>query len=209
MTAQTRAIAAVLFDADGVIQRASPDWREALIRLCNDPGRGSEFLSELFAAERPCFTGELDFRAALGEVLARWGNADAVDEALEVWTQIEPEPQILEVIARLRASDVRVALASNQQRIRAKFMSERLGYADRFDDLLYSCVLGHAKPSAEYFEQALARLDLPGDAVLFLDDRENNVAAARSVGLHAELASVDDGAAGMRQLLARYGLPVA
>lgn len=209
MNANPSEISAVLFDADGVIQRSSATWQGTLMRLCNDPARGNEFLSELFDAERHCFTGTEDFRVTLGQVLARWGSTDSVDEALAVWTLIEPDPQILEVISALRARDIRVALASNQQAIRARFMSVELGYADRFDDLLYSCVLGYAKPSADYFDQALTRLALPGYAVLFLDDREVNVAAARSIGLHAELASIDHGADGMRQLLARYGLPAA
>lgn len=208
MTATAFRISAVLFDADGVIQRPSSTWRTNLVRLCPDPARADEFLNELFAAERPCFDGTEDFRRTLTEALARWSRADAVDEALAVWTEIEPEPHILEVVAELRRNDIQVALASNQQAIRAQFMSEGLGYAQQFDHLLYSCLLGHAKPSTEYFEQALKRLALPGSSVLFLDDREVNVAAARGVGLHAELARIDHGAAGMRQLLSRYGLPV-
>ena len=192
-----------------MIQRPSSTWRNNLLRLCPDPARANEFLDELFAAERPCFDGTEDFRRTLTEALARWGRADAVDEALAVWTEIEPEPHILAVVAELRRNDIAVALASNQQAIRAKYMSEALGYAGQFDHLFYSCLLGHAKPSEQYFEQALRRLSLPGDSVLFLDDREVNVAAARSVGLHAELAQIDRGAVGMRQLLSRYGLPVA
>lgn len=209
MTTTAFQISAVLFDADGVIQRPSSTWRTHLVRLCPDPARANEFLSELFAAERPCFDGTEDFRRTLTEALARWGRADAVDEALAVWTEIEPDLHILEVVAELRRNDIRVALASNQQAIRAKYMSQALGYAEKFDHLFYSCVLGHAKPSAQYFEQALRRLSLPGDSVLFLDDREVNVAAAHGVGLHAELAQIDRGAVGMRQLLSRYGLPVA
>jgi putative hydrolase of the HAD superfamily len=209
MSATAFRIAAVLFDADGVIQRPSSTWRSNLVRLCPNPARGEEFLTELFAAERPCFDGTEDFRRTLTEALARWGRADAVDEALAVWTEIEPDPHILEVVAELRRNDIEVALASNQQAIRAKYMSEGLGYAERFDHLFYSCLLGHAKPSTAYFQQALKRLALPGGSVLFLDDREVNVAAARSVGLHAELAQIGHGAAGMRQLLSRYGLPVS
>jgi putative hydrolase of the HAD superfamily len=209
MHAATREIAAVLFDADGVIQRSTRGWRSELIRLCNDPDRGDEFLTELFAAERPCFTGAVDFRPGLADVLARWGNIGTVDEALAIWTRIEPDPEMLDVVARLRARDVRVGLASNQQKLRAQYMSETLDYASRFDHLLYSCVLGHAKPNPQYFEQALMHLQLPGSAVLFFDDREANVAAARAVGLHAEVVSVDHGGAGMRGLLARYGLHVS
>ncbi|MEX1993212.1 MAG: HAD-IA family hydrolase [Steroidobacteraceae bacterium] len=208
MSATAFRISAVLFDADGVIQRTSSTWRANLLRLCNDPARANQLLTELFAAERFCFDGTQDFRLTLAEALARWGRADALDEALAVWTEIEPDPHILEVVAELRRNEIRVALASNQQAIRAKFMSEELGYAAQFDHLFYSCLLGHAKPSTEYFEQALRRLALPGGSVLFLDDREVNVAAARSVGLHAELAQIDHGAAGMRQLLSRYGLPI-
>ena len=101
---------------------------------------------------------------------------------------------------------IRIGLATNQQNVRAAFMVDELGYRTRFDDLLISCQLGHAKPGAEYFHAVLELLDLSGAQVLFLDDHASNVEVARKVGLKAEQYHLDSGVSAMLALLARHGI---
>ena len=43
------------------------------------------------------------------------------------------------------------------------------------------------KPEREIYEHALRGLDVAPSEALFIDDREENIAGARSIGLHAEL----------------------
>jgi HAD superfamily hydrolase (TIGR01549 family) len=54
-----------------------------------------------------------------------------------------------------------------------------------FDRVLASCHLGARKPDAAFFAALLDALELPAATVLFVDDREQNVAAARDAGLAA------------------------
>jgi HAD superfamily hydrolase (TIGR01509 family) len=54
-----------------------------------------------------------------------------------------------------------------------------------FERVLASCHLGARKPDPTFFDALLAALELPAPAVLFVDDREENVAAARAAGLAA------------------------
>lgn len=70
--------------------------------------------------------------------------------------------------------------------------------------------VGSGSPSRtlRYFRALLARLELQPDTVLFLDDREANVASARAVGLHAEQFLVDAGPSQLERLLAGYELSV-
>ncbi|MCZ6643493.1 MAG: HAD-IA family hydrolase [Gammaproteobacteria bacterium] len=199
-------IGAVLFDADGVIQEPSVAWRGALEALAGDVRRADDLLADIFAAEKPCLTGDEDFETALAGVLLRWNCATPVKEALRIWTMIDKDDQILNVIAQLRAQPTYVALATNQQAHRAGFMSEELGYAKLFDELFYSCELGYAKPDPEYFLAILGKLELAGENVLFLDDHEPNVSAAMSVGLHARVFRKASGVAELRGLLKEYDL---
>jgi putative hydrolase of the HAD superfamily len=197
---------AVWFDADGVVQAAAVGWREELARLCQDRHRIEEFLADVFAAERPCLTGQGDFADALVEVLERWESTASLEEALKVWTLIQPDAAVLAVVSSVRDGGLRAGLATNQQNRRAAFMTETLGYGDVFDDLLYSCVVGHAKPDPDYFLRCLDRTGLAGGEVLFFDDHPANVAAARDAGLHAEVHEPGTGAAGLRERLDRYGI---
>lgn len=201
-------IAAVLFDADGVIQRPAPAWRPLLVALCPDPARGEEFLADLFAAERPCLMGTGDFRDALDAVLRRWACAVGVDDALRLWTLIEPDQSALRLVRCLRTAGIRTGLATNQQRQRALYMSEVLDYAAAFDHLFYSCELGHAKPSPGYFAAVLERLDLDAAQVLFIDDHAGNVDAARAAGLSAATFHLDQGVAELARLLSARGLAI-
>lgn len=86
----------------------------------------------------------------------------------------------------LRAAGFGVHLATNQERRRAAYMREVLGYDELFDSSYYSCDLSHLKVEPEFFEAVIADLGVPADEVLPGDDREKNVLVARDVGLRAE-----------------------
>jgi putative hydrolase of the HAD superfamily len=85
-------------------------------------------------------------------------------------------------------------------------MAHGLGYQARFDDLFFSCELGHAKPDGAYFHAVVERLAQPAAEVLFVDDSDGNVAAAQAAGLHARVYDLETGRAGMLALLAEFGL---
>jgi putative hydrolase of the HAD superfamily len=199
-------ITTVLFDADGVVQTTPADWLDALAALCGIPGSRDAFLDDVFAAEKPALTGQADFRPALADVLERWRSSASLDEAIRVWHRIQPQESVLERVAQLRDSGLRVSLATNQQAERAAHMTGPLGYASVFDDLFFSCEMGHAKPDRRYFAAVLERLAQPGSTVLFVDDHPLNVEAARTAGLQASVYDLRTGVKGLNALLADHGL---
>ena len=77
--------------------------------------------------------------------------------------------------------------------------------AGRFDRVLASCHLGVRKPEPAFFTRLLDELALPPGEVLFVDDREENVVAARAVGLASHRFR---GAAELRAWLVGHGVPV-
>jgi putative hydrolase of the HAD superfamily len=202
-------IDAVLFDADGVIQRPTIDWRAALATFVRPDQTGDEFVLDLMAAEQPSLVGKGDFRAAVAEVLDKWESSTPVDDVMELWRRFEAEPEVVELIQVLRAAGIGCHLATNQQGYRHAIMHDERKYGDWFDQTFYSCDLGVAKPDAAYFETILRTIDRPASSVLFIDDNENNVKGARGVGLHAELYDLNDGTDTLRSLLKRYGLPTS
>jgi putative hydrolase of the HAD superfamily len=206
-------VEAVLFDADGVVQRPTADrhaqWRALLGGADEAVGR---FKCDIFAVERPCHDGGGDFLSALREVLVRWNCTGSVDDALRAWTAIEVDRGVTGLIARVRASGVPCHLATNQEPYRARHMSKVLDYRHVFDRQFYSCELGCSKPDPGYFRAILESLNLPPHAVLFIDDMEANVAAAASIGIRAELfgpVSDMDGVHEMQRILSRHGVTPA
>jgi putative hydrolase of the HAD superfamily len=205
------AIDTVLFDADGVFQRTPDDF---LVRLTAavlgpDADPHEPLLMEIFNAEVPALSGQEDFAVALAPVLQKWNARCDARSLMTVWEKIDVDQSMLALIAELRAAGVTCAVASNQQHYRATHMSERLGYAKHFDHEFYSCHLGHAKPSAEYFREILRRGGFDPARTLFLDDREQNVRGAQSVGIHAvhfELGTMGEGGFALRKILREFGL---
>ena len=164
---------------------------------------------DVFAAEAPALTGAADLAETLAPVLLRWGRSTMCPPSSTEWLTIDVDRSVLAVIADLRASGVHCAIASNQEGHRARYMSEALGYRDLFDREFYSCHLGHAKPTAGYFAEVLRRGGFDPARTLFIDDREDNVEAARAAGLQAEqfvLGEMGAGGEPLRRLLRNHGL---
>ncbi|MFC0628455.1 HAD family hydrolase [Kribbella deserti] len=200
--------AAVLFDADGVLQRATIDWRGTLATFVRPDQNADDFILELMASELPSIMGKGDFADAIAEVLARWESPSPVEEVLELWRRFESVPEVIEIIQELRAGGVGCHLATNQQSFRRKIMHEERRYGDWFDQTFYSCDLGVSKPDPEYFRRILDAISQPADAVVFIDDNFDNVAGAASIGIHAEHFDLELGVPVLRDLLRGYGLPV-
>ena len=89
-----------------------------------------------------------------------------------------------------------------------RYMSEELGYSLLFDAEFYSCFVGSAKPKLSFFEKVVAQLGCDASAVLFLDDRAENVEAAKQAGLSAMVYFGSNGAAALRRQLAGFGVVV-
>jgi len=196
----------LLLDADGVLQRPPADWRARVAAFVGGAGDVDEFIEEVFRAEDACLTGHEDFAAAIARVLAARRIGASVAEALALWATIEPDGDLLAEVRSLRAAGVSCHLATNQQPHRARRMSHDLGYAELFEREFYSCHLGVKKPDPAYFRAVLGVLDRPAHEILFLDDCETNVAAARDVGLRAARFELDRGVPGLRRALAAFGI---
>ena len=204
------AIEAVLFDADGVVQFTPVPFRDKVAAwLPSGDNSVDEFVDEVAALERSALTGAGDFRASLGELLQTRRSPVSVGDAFQILNHAEVEPGVMQTIAEIRDSGVSCYLASNQQRHRAAYMSEVLGYRDVFDREFYSCWLGYAKPSTSYFERILEALGLEADQVLLIDDHPANVEAALAVGLRAFVFAVapdQDNRSVLLEALSPYGI---
>ncbi len=200
-------IQAVLFDADGVLQHPVEGGREKVACLDGSAAPNQEFLADFLEAEMPCLRGDADMADTIAEVLRKWDSPYSVEQAIETHTKIvEMSPESIEVVRALRKSGVPAYLATNQHEYRARYMSEVFGYANVFDGEFYSCRLGAMKPDPSYFQSILKSLLIPAERLLFIDDRERNVAAAKSVGMRGVEYELGEGVEALRDILREHGL---
>ena len=202
------AIEHILFDADGVFQYAARHWQPALqsaLKL-EDESHAKAVLDDVFKAETEVLETEGGFTERLEAVLAKWGRSGFLSEALSVIHAIEVHQDVMQSVQAIRRLGIRCHIGSNQQTSRAKHMSEGLNYRSLFDTEFYSCFVGAAKPKAAFFEKVVAKLGCNASAVLFLDDRAENVEAAQQAGLNAMVFFGSNGAPELQRQLAGFGV---
>ncbi|MBN1836966.1 MAG: HAD-IA family hydrolase [Spirochaetales bacterium] len=100
------------------------------------------------------------------------------------WTRERVET--VQWAAGLRAAGLRTGILSNMPWEVLALIERRMSWVAEFFPRLYSCRLGLIKPEPGIYRALFAELDVPPAQVLFLDDRLENVQAARAEGMAAE-----------------------
>lgn len=201
-------IKALLFDADGVLQETAASFFTD-IRSLVSVERADEFLEQVFAAERPALIGQSNFREDLQALLKQWQIDESVDEILAMWHRIDLVPGILSLIKDLRDNGYTACLATNQQALRMRYMRHSMGLDQHFKHAYYSCELGVAKPSSEYFLAIQRDLSIGPDEILFIDDSAANILGADSCGLlteHFSLVGRPDAAGDLARIIRARGI---
>ena len=187
----TRApIKVLMVDVDGVII-VHPDPKGWSVNLERDLGVSAERLREGFF--RPHFGDVIHGRAGLIErltpVLATLAPKLSVETFVKYWFEQDSHLAypLLEELAELRAHGLPLHLATVQEHRRADYLWRILGLREHFDVMHYAADLGFAKPAAEFFVKVEARCGFQATDIFFIDDRPDNVDAARARGWNAAL----------------------
>lgn len=178
----------VLFDLDGVL--ADYDRAVRVSHLAQAIGSTPEAVRSAIydsgiedAADRGALTPQA-YLDALGAHLGRPVSVGAWTAARREATRLRPE---LLTLAKALGERLKVAVLTNNGLLLAQQLP-------RIVPALFPLFEGHAFASAEFgtskpdpcvYLACLARLSLPPDATLFVDDNLSNVEGALQAGLHA------------------------
>ena len=185
----TPQIDAVLFDY-GLVLSAAPDpaaWARmrAITSLDEDP------LHTAYWAYRHDYDrGTLNGTAYWHAVAAHAGTTfdpsqiaalNAADT--DLWTQLNTP--MVEWAARLQRAGIRTGILSNIGDAIAEGICAKLPWLSGFDHRTWSHELFLAKPEPAIYLKTAEALKTPPANILFIDDREENIAAAEAVGMQA------------------------
>jgi HAD superfamily hydrolase (TIGR01509 family) len=172
------AIDIVLFDAMGVLYSSADDVGELLVPYLRSHGcvLRREEIAQLY---EECSLGKMssaDF----------WANAGASGASDEEYCRNHRLTEgVVAVLAELETTGVRLGCSSNDVSEWSKLLRERFGLGEYLTDWFVSGDTGVRKPDPESFTGVCRRLDVIPNRILLLDDRAENVAAARAAGLQA------------------------
>jgi HAD superfamily hydrolase (TIGR01509 family) len=131
-------------------------------------------------------TGQVSLDAYWADVARQLRlDADQVRQlAADFYSGDQLDTALIAYLRRLRARGHTVALLSNASPALAGELDE-LGISGLFNPLVISAFIGVLKPDAGAYYAVLNRINRPPHETVFIDDMAANVAAARTLGIHA------------------------
>ena len=97
----------------------------------------------------------------------------------------EPNPFTIEIAKHVAATGrVRLMTMNNESAVLNVYRIERFGLKQIFPTFLSSCWLGVRKPSRVFFERGLGIAQAEAGSSLLIDDRDQNLAPAASLGIN-------------------------
>src|SRR5579859_3673356 len=181
-------IQAVIFDLDGVIVDTAHYHFIAWRRLAKELG------IHFTAQENEQLKGVSRMRSL--EIILELGNLRLSREEMErlatkknQWfvgyiNAMKPDeifPGVNELIKSIRASGIKVALASSSKN--ADTVLNLLNIKEYFDVIVDGTMITHTKPDPEIFLLAAKKLDIPVSQCLVFEDAEAGVEAALAAGM--------------------------
>jgi putative hydrolase of the HAD superfamily len=180
----------LLSDLDGVILKKEYYFSD---RFCEKYGVPKEVVQDFFKNEfQQCLVGQADLREVLSVKLVEWGIDESVDTILSFWFEHERtlDESVLEKVKMLRESGVRVYISTNNEKLRAQYVWDVLGFKKSFDGIFASGEVGFKKPTEAFWKhvwQALALTDVLAEKsdVEVWDDDMQNCEGAQQFGFNA------------------------
>jgi putative hydrolase of the HAD superfamily len=185
--ARARQIGAVVLDYGEVLcSRPSPD---ALADMAGMFGIDAEkFLAIYRSSRNPYDRGDLTADAYWAGLARRAGvtiDSQAIEKLrrldVQMWSNINQE--MTEWLARIHSGGFRTAILSNMQTDMAAHARRKFDWLRYIDHQVFSCEVRSIKPHPAIYQHTLAQLGVPQTEVLFVDDREENIQAARALGI--------------------------
>jgi FMN phosphatase YigB (HAD superfamily) len=179
---------AVLFDVDGVLIIPPKLFS---VQYCEKYGVNPDLQEQFYATKefKDAGVGTFDLKEAIRIHNDKWQWHGEIDELLRMWFEGEnyPNEPLFEVVEQLRSSDVKVYLATQQEKYRAQFLSDEV-FKDKIDGMLVSCNIGYGKHENHYWNFVINQLQplLPSE-IAYFDDRQSLVDLAKKHGISAFL----------------------
>jgi putative hydrolase of the HAD superfamily len=181
-------------DIDGVVSLAQPGSAQPwYATLKADMGIDYDDLArDFFRTDfMEVLRGRLDLYVALQDYFETRGLGPRLEEFVAYWFDkdcVIDRTVLAQADAWRQRTGGRCFAASNQEHHRIAYLREQGGLGAHFDEIVYSAALGVCKPDRVFFTNAQARMGVTvAQSILFVDDRAENVDAARAAGWRAML----------------------
>jgi putative hydrolase of the HAD superfamily len=176
----------VIFDLGGVL--VGFDFMRACARLEAAGGMPAARIRDLIldGPDKAGFdTGRLNAQEFAARICAATGVSLPYPDFAEIWCEIFVEKREVTRLLDEIGRHADLLLLSNTDPLHLDYVRREYGFLGKFEHLVLSYEVGHAKPERQIYERALERCAL-SPKVIYFDDVPEFVSAARACGLPAE-----------------------
>ena len=107
----------------------------------------------------------------------------SITELTEIYNSvIAPSENMFPIVSQISKTH-RIGLASNTSEPHWKYAQKFLPFSSLLNPVIVSYLVGTHKPEKAFYERLVNESGVPADRILFIDDLEINVEAARKVGM--------------------------
>ncbi len=178
-----RGVKAFLFDLGNVLVRF--DHMAAARKITDGTGASPEKLFEMFF-ESPLVvehdTGRISTQRFYKEVSRHIGMRISYERFLEVWNDIFVEDKEMTGLVGGLLERYPCFLISNTNRPHFEYLRRTVPVLDRLNGWVLSYEVGHLKPNPAIYHRALELAHLPPSEIFYVDDRDDLIQAAHSMG---------------------------
>lgn len=178
-------VRAVLFDLDGVLIDSSSFHRESWTKLGSEIGfqmTDAVFWETFGMPNRQIFPLLFGHALPEAETSALSERKEELFRAL-ARGRLRALPGAIDLLRSLKESGFRLALGSSTPRSNVDVILETLGVACLFDATVTADDVTHGKPNPEVFLAAAARVAVPPERCVVVEDAVVGVEAARAAGM--------------------------
>ena len=180
-------ITTLFFDVGGVVLTNGWDHatREKAAQHFHYDYHASEARHQEVAEELEC--GRMNLKDYLKKAVFFQKRPFTEDDFIRFMeNQSQPHPSSMEVLERLAKEGKYLLATVNNESMHLNLYRIRTYKLTRYFQAFFSsCFLGVTKPDCEIFQQALHITQRQGQECLFIDDREENAAAAQQCGIQS------------------------
>ena len=175
----------VFFDYDGVLTTDATGSTTTCRYLTARTGAPLERVKSAFARQNRALTlGEVTHEDVWPDICAAIGQAVPLQALTEAFDSTPANRAMFDLARRLKATR-RVAVITDNKLDRMRRLIEVQRLDELFDPIVVSAAHGCSKSSGELFGRALALAQVQAARSVFIDNDEDNVAAAAACGMHA------------------------
>lgn len=182
-------IKGVTFDLDGVyFPHGKPNFIKAIVDLGVSEAEAKRVFLQSDEMNKLYKVGKMTDEQFWNWAAKEWKVDKSPRELVDLLIAgYDVDDRVAQTVRKVRANGYKTLICTSNFPARVNGLQKKFCFLDNFDVAVFSYEVRVNKPSMEIFRELVRRAGLPAEQIVFADDHQESVDAAKSVGITALL----------------------